>query len=540
MKVMKIDFMRIFRMLMLAAVLFAAASCTEISDVPYTEVEKRSFTAWMANHHPELMGNYQEDGEYYVEVLAVGNPDSVALKDLLVENETSGSDDDEDAGEPGCWISFTLTGRDLDGKVCITRDELMARMQGTFTKFTHYVPYLRYLGATNTSLVEGSYLAMKNTITLSREYAESIGLSGTEFAVRYGTKLRLYMPSSISGGSGMVGDGGYEGEFTLDGTRPVIMDIEITDRINNPVSYEAYKVDGFALAHGGLSPLKEIVDDDEEGDGDDADSDEEDDEEEEEEDDGMYWRHACDTIQGLVVTKRYSPGDLKFNYAFDFTMDADEETGEGGKTVTNTVYRDTDVYADINALEEKINEALTERFGEGVFDGEKVGTEGSVNIWYITRLMDGFIIDSNIAEVRELVFGAGEASGSVMSYSPESDKDNTVTSWYYTVPHMRYGGWYTVVTTSTFAYGYSGRSGSSSTSGSSLGYYYNPYFMYNNYYNSFYGSSYYDYYYYNMYNNYYNSMYYNTGSTSETTTTISSEVQPYAPLIFQLYLEAKK
>lgn len=529
---------------MLAFVVPALSSCTKVTDIGYDEVEKRSFNAWMKNHHPELLGNWQEDGDYYVEVLDAGCADSVALKDLLAEKESSGSGTDEEESEPGCWVSFKVTGRDIDGRVCLTRDEMMARMQGTFTKFTHYVPSTRYLGATNSSLMEGTYLAMKNTLTLSKEYAASVGLGSTELEMRCGTKLRLYMPSSIAGGSGLVGDGGYEGEFSLDGSRPVIMDIEIVDRINNPVSYEAYQVDGFGVAHGGLSPVKEVVDDEEKEnpdiEGEEADDEEdEDDEDEDEDDDGLFWRHACDTIQGLIMTKHYKPGDIKFDYAYQFALDADEETGEGGKTVINKAYRDSDIYADVQSLDDRINEALIERFGEGAEDGKKIGTDGSASIWYIARLLDGFIVDSNIAEVRELVFGADEASGSVLTYSPESDKDQYVTSWYYTVPSMRYGRWYAVVTTSTFAYGYSGKSGSSSTTSSSFGYYYNPYLMYNGYMNSYYGSSYYDYYYYNMYNNYYNSMYYGNNTTSESSTTIETEIQPYTPMIFQFYIEKK-
>ena len=49
---------------------------------------------------------------------------------------------------------------------------------------------------------------------------------------------------------------------------------------------------------------------------------------------------------------------------------------------------------------------------------------------------------------------------------------------------------------------------------------------YNNYYDSYY------------YNNYYNNSYYQ-GSTT-TTTTITSEIQPYSPLLFQVYLEPRK
>lgn len=498
-------------------------ACTEVTDTPYTEVENRSLQAWMKSHHSELLENYQEDGAYYVEVLNEGVADSVALVDVLAET-------DDDGNTPGCWVMYNLTGRDLNGQVCITRDELTARMQGTFTKFTHYVPNKRYLGKSNSTLPEGSYLALTNTLKIGERTIQA----------RYGTKLRLYLPSSIAN-SGIAGDGGYQGEFSLDGTRPVILDIEVTDRINNPVSYEAYMVDGFGTAHGGVSPLKEVVEDEDDDklDGDDAD----DDEEEEEEDDGMLWRPVCDTIQGLIVTKRYNPAaeQWKFNYGFDFTVDADEENGVAGKTVRNKAYSDTDVYADLNTLEDEINAALVERFGEGTFDGDKIGTDGTATIWYITRLLDGFIIDSNIAEVRKLVYGIDEATDTQLTFSPESDKDKYVTAWYYAISEMRYGQWATIATTSTFAYGYAGKAGSSSTSSSGGTYYYDPsYMLYNNYMNMYYGGSYMDMYYYNIYNNMmYNSLYNSTSSSNETTTQTSAEVQSYTPMIFQLYIEPK-
>jgi hypothetical protein len=55
--------------------------------------------------------------------------------------------------------------------------------------------------------------------------------------VRYGTKLRLYLPSSIVDKSSSS-DGGYEGQYTLDEKVPMIVDIEVFGHVNNPVAYE--------------------------------------------------------------------------------------------------------------------------------------------------------------------------------------------------------------------------------------------------------------------------------------------------------------
>lgn len=506
-----------------------ATSCVNEEDMPFKEVENRSLKAWMDKNRPDLAGNYQEDGRYYVEVLEAGIADSVSINSVL-------SDDKQ--GQ--CWVFFNVTGRDLHGQVCLTRSETVARMQGTFTKYTHYVPYMRFIGENNVSLMEGTYLAMKNVLTLGEDYAAEHGLPRS-LEMRCGTKLRLYLPSSIvNGAGGLSGDGGYEGDFVLDGNRPMIMDIEITDRVNNPLAHEGDMVDAFGEANGGVSPVK----DKEDGEDEDKTSalasvrrsltraDEE--TGEEEVDDGMYWRHAYDTIRGLLVSKKYVPNaEGGFDFAFRYPKGGD---AEHPVYAMNKVYTDSGVYAGGAAeLDRKINAALIERFGEGVTDGEKVGDKGTARVWYICRFLDGFVIDTNIDEVKELVYGKIDSAGSVLSYSVTSNKDDYITAWYYVIPELKYGQWATFVTTSSFAYGATGMTGSSSTSSSGSSFSYYPYYNFYNYYNSYYGNSYYDMY----YNNYYNSMLYDQSTSTTTKTTITTEIQPYIPLIFQVFVEKK-
>lgn len=497
-----------------AAVALMAAACVKEPSVPYKEIESRSLEKWIEKYHPELTENYQEEGGYYVEVLDEGTADSLAIADILADSEQ---------GE--CWVTFDLTGRNLQGDVFITRSEQTARMQGTFTRFTHYVPYRRYIGTKNISMLEGTYLAMKNTLKIG---------SG-ELQMRHGTKVRLYLPSSVAGGNGgLSGDGGYEGEFSLDGNRPAIIEMEITDRINNPVAFEGDLVDAFGEANGGVTPVRE---DDAEassaarfarratrGDG----------EEQNDEDDGNMWRHACDTIPGLLVTKNWVPrADAGFEYAFPYLRGSEEKP----YPAVNAVYADSGVYGDMQELDKRINEVLIERFGEGSDDGDEVGTSGTAKIWFIGRFLDGFIFDTNIAEVRSIIYGTSEASGSAFSYSPENNKSSNISVWYYAIPEMRYGQWASIVTTSSFAYGSSGVSGTTdqtTTGGSS--YAFMP--MYNMY-NGMYGSSMYDYYSYDYYNynllNYYNSF----SSDTTTTTTISTEIQAFTPLLYQIFIEKK-
>lgn len=511
---------------LLAVPLFAglvSVSCIKEPEEAYSDVENRSLRAWMLKNKPELVENFQTDGEYYVEVLDPGVADSLSINEIL-KDEKQGS----------CWLFYNMTGRDLHGQVCITRSEPIAQMQGTFTKYTHYVPYLRYIGDVNISLMEGTYLAMKSVLTLGEKYAADHGLS-TEFEVRYGTSLRLYLPSSIVNGAGGVsGTGGYEGEYELDGNRPMIMDFTIVNRVNNPLAYEGDLVDAFGEGNGGVTPIKKDESEDTaesalraslrrvhtRADGTDS---------------GLAWRHAYDTIPGLLVYPKYVPdAERGFDYAFRYLKSEEDETPVYG---TNEPYFDSDVYAGgPTELDKKINAALVERFGQGTY-GDTIGTDKTARIWYICRFLDGFIADTNIDEVKEIIYGSVESEGSVMSYSPESDKDDVITAWYYTVPQLCFGQWAAFVTTSSFAYGTTGQSGSSETSSSSSSYYnYYNYYNFYNYYNSYYGNLYYNNYYYNYYNNYYYNNYYDTSDTT-TITTVTTEIQAYTPLLFQIYIE---
>ena len=515
---------------LVAVALFTFSACTKDQGESFNDLENRSLKAWMLKNRPELVENFQEDGDYYVEILEPGVADSMSIHDVVAD-EKQGS----------CWLFFDLTGRSLKGDVCMTRNEIIARMQGTFSRSTHYVPYLRFMGEENLSLLEGSYLAMKNVLTLGEEYAAAKGLE-REFAMRYGTKVRLYLPSAVIGGkAGISETGGYEGQYSLDGNKPMIMDLEIVNRVNNPLAYEGELVEGFGESNGGIEPIKE---------------------EDKSEKSAVKslrrslaqhqssrgtvsdkaWRHAQDTIPGIIINNSYVPDpERPFNFAFRF---AKLKTDLEVVYANNKPYTDTDIYKNgPNAIDKLIDEALLERFGEGSTDGDLVDTDAA-RIWYIGRFLDGFIFDTNIDEVKKIIYGKVEESGTYLSYSAATDKDDYITAWFYAVPELRYNSWATIVTTSSFAYGVSGQSGNSTTTSTSTdmsGYYdYMNYMNYYNYYNTYYGNGYYNNYYMNYYN--YANMYGTTTDTSGSTitkTTVSTEILPYTPLIFQIFVEKK-
>ncbi|MFR9503328.1 MAG: hypothetical protein SNH73_02600 [Rikenellaceae bacterium] len=478
------------------AITLLTLSCTEYTSIDYTEVEQEIFDAWMAKYHPDLLPNYQEDGGYYIDIVTVGDTSSRALSDTI------------------CWIQYDLTGYDLYGNVCLTRNDVVAWQQGTFTEYTHYTPYYRLSDADNEDvLLECTQLAFTNELTIGDQ---------TDVLLYNGAEFTLYSPSSIASSTGTTGTGGYEGQYTLS-TLPFICKIKVVNMIINPLEYDQMLVDAFAMTNGGLTVNPDsynIYDDDEDEDDDDDDDDEEE-EEEEEDDDPNAWTNATSNLGFLYLNKNYELNlkGVSFNYINPYTS-----------TVPTSPYVNG-----MAALDKEISEALEERFIEDYdSDGELVGDEGTATVWYICRLLDGFIVDTNIDEVKEIIYGSVDSTGSAITYDVEEDESSYISGWFYSIPYMRYGQWSAVVMTSTYAYGSEGVNGDTTTTSSSYYDYYNYYNYYNSYYSSYYSSSYYNY-------NYYDSSYYYDYDydSSDTSTSISTEILPYTSLLFQIYIEAE-
>lgn len=470
------------------ACLAGLLACAEDHADSAEGVENRSLHEWMKLHRPDLVGNYQQEGAYYVDVLSLGDLESGPIRDTVY------------------WVSFEFTGRTISGDVCLTRDSLYALQQGTFTPYTHYVPFFRYCGEVNQSIVEGSYLAMRNNLTLGEEYAREHGYP-TTVAMRLGTEVMLYMPSTVVGS--LTGTGGYEGQYALDANRPLLARMKVTGVVKNPLEAEGERVDAFAQDNGGLLPPMALGAANRSPHAD-------------ERSDTYAWRSAVDTIPQLYVYRSYFPS-----------------------TRTDSLFRYADPYftdqAKTQEIDRRINEALLERFGAGSLTGSQVELGGRAKIWYICRFLDGFVADTNIDEVKKIVYGEVVKKGSVLSYKPEDDRGDYIQAWYYTVPNLRFGQWAALLTTSTNAYGTTGVVGRTNTSSSSMANYSSMLNMYN-YYNSYYGNSYYGGYYNGYYGNYmggYYGNYYpttNDGATT-TTTTVTTEIQAFTPLLFQLYIE---
>ena len=521
---------RTFRFGALAAALLAL-SCAEEQTESYNNFEDLSLEAWIARNRPELLDNRQEfgDASYYIDVLDAGDPKAAPISDTV------------------CWVKFDFSGRDLASNIVLTRRAPEARLAGTFTRQTHYVPFYRYCGASNTGLLEGTYLAMREVQTLGESYFEQYKddpdrrLRSREVQLREGSRVVLYCPSRIVGE--VSGDGGYEGQYSLSSGKPIRIELEIRDTIKNPLAAEGSAVDAFCRDNGGLQLYSSA----------------------EEPAEGMIplptdpsdpthpynktdtrWVSVSDSIPQLYVDVNYRPG-TPLRFAEPYVAQVEPYATRESMT----------------EIDRRIDEALRKRFldsddanyaGPAALDADSVDMEKTTNVWYITRFLDGFVVDTNIDEVKEIVYGEVQRAGT--AYDVSQKDASPIAAWHYALPKLKYGQWAALVTVSTHAYGAQGQQGSTttSTSSTSSGYTqsYYDYLNYLSYANSYYGSGYGSYYpgYYGgysggLYNPYYgygyNYNYYDTGtSETETTTTTKStytEVLPFTPLLFQIYVE---
>lgn len=512
--------MKIFITLILT--LFALSSCVKEPEYSGDEMESRALRAWIKKNRPDLLGNYQQEGGYYVDVLAWGDMQSAAADNDLGSEPIMEQDT--------CWMYYDINGYDLDGNLCTTRSEVLARMQTTFSDRTHYVPYANFCGENEYyAFVEGSYLAARNKLTLSQEYVNNNSdiCKGTELVLRKGTKVRLYMTSTIGyGSSGSSAEGGYEGQYSLDTNVPLVMEIDVKRVVKNPSDTELDMVEQLVSQSNSSAsePLWLQVENTEDANDNTAST-----QAEEGKDDATTEKKY---YEGLYYSTSFLPNSTfaHLHYARPDLAGLDNP------------YQDSQRYADMAQFDKKLWEILDKKFEKQINktsdeDAKAIGDTNAAMIWYVGRFLDGFIFDTNIDEVKELAFNETDAS-SALSYSVSSDKDDYISAWAHCIPKLRYGRWGAIVTTSGYAYGTTGISASTSTTSSGSNYnYYNMmnYYNYYNAYSSYYYNpySYYNYYnYYGGYNNYYD--------YSETTTTIKTEIMPYTPLVFYIFVEPYK
>ena len=203
-----------------AVLLWGAVSCADKYEVSYSEREQLSLDAWVAKHiNTPTERAVRLDNGMWVEITDLGNTDEIATRDTSL------------------WVKYNFTVRDLGGNVSFSRLEDVARWQGTYTRYTHYVPDYIFCGDYNSNLLEGTYYIMRNTLK---------DVAGNDVNLHVGTKGTIYMPSSLAYGAyGTSNDAGYGGQFSLDGNIPAILDFEITYITKDPVKTEEAEVDAY-------------------------------------------------------------------------------------------------------------------------------------------------------------------------------------------------------------------------------------------------------------------------------------------------------
>ncbi len=492
----------------------AFSSCIKETEISTQQMEARSLKAWVTKNRPELLDTYQQDGGYYIDVKKWGNTDSLAVME-----------------KDSCWVYYVFTGRDMSGNVVITRNEMQAYRQNKYTDFTHYVPYMLYAGESNDyHIIEGTYAAMRKEQLLGDEYvAGNTECRSNKFRVRAGSEFTLYLPSRVAyGDGGIAGDGGYQGENSLQSNVPIILNMKILSTVRNPAARELDMIDQLIRDD---SAWTQLTSDDDASSGDELAGEGESGEGSKEKPlKGLYYRASYQPAErGKQTVPVYLQPQSKDAYT-------PVTANNPYKSLRNKAYTEAGEY-DMHRLDVVLDSLMYKAKGAGIAandmtDDNLVGKDNAVKVWYVARFVDGFVLDSNIPSVRELAFGETAAVGNAVDYTPKDDVTRYVSAWYYAIQKMHYGQWAMVLTSSGYAYGTTGISGSSTSSGSSNNY--NDYYNYYNYYSGYYGD-----YGYNNYNNYYNNYYQGSPNTGTVTTSTKTEVLPYTPLIFYIYIEPK-
>ncbi len=175
--------------------------------------------------------------------------------------------------------------------------------------------------------------------------------------------------------------------------------------------------------------------------------------------------------------------------------------------------------------------------------------DSTAKVWFIAKFLDGFILDTNIDTTyyrfynrmveKDPATATAWKTHSAMSYKPSINKNEYISAFYTAIPNLRKGQWSRMLFTSNYGYGATGLSAALKDQQDYYNYYMS--YLYSSYYgnNSYYGSGYYDSYYNNSYYNYnYDYYNYSTSSSTDKNSNIITEVQPYTPLLFELYIEA--
>ncbi|MBO7300279.1 MAG: FKBP-type peptidyl-prolyl cis-trans isomerase [Tidjanibacter sp.] len=201
----------------LVAFVALAVGCASPSSTDFDELENQSLEAWMDKNNK----GWREDPNWkrtnsgvYIYTMRPSTLEGEA--DTLVKG--------------GNWVRINYTGKTLDGNIFYTRNAEVAKIQGTYSRRTHYVNDFVYLYEDNSSLAKGMYEALTN--------------------MKVGEMTQVVMPSAMYNGSSgySATNVGYNGQWGVDGNKPVIIDsLEIVEVSEDPIVLENKEVNIYAV-----------------------------------------------------------------------------------------------------------------------------------------------------------------------------------------------------------------------------------------------------------------------------------------------------
>lgn len=206
--------MKLFHKIAVLGLAVAALACNKTVSDDYDAREQRSFDIWMAQNYPEV--TEQLDNGMYVQWFRKGTG-SATLKD------------EKD------WMVLDALIKDIDGNVILTRDSMVAKREGTFSRITHYVPRFALFNTKATTFTEGENeaLSMMTKGDSVRIFLPSM-LAYNYVSPDYSTGFEGWYYSSINPKNG--------GSYGATTGKPVIMDLALRDIISDPEAAELAEV----------------------------------------------------------------------------------------------------------------------------------------------------------------------------------------------------------------------------------------------------------------------------------------------------------
>lgn len=194
------------RILCAIAMVALLAQCAKKEDEKPDMREQQALDAWMAENNPQA--ERQANGMYV---------------EWLRRSETTSTNPRK--GEDWVWIDYLV--RDLAGDVVATRDEQIAKWEGTFTRSTHYGPEFTQYDPDRMYLTEGEY--------------EVLGQMSEDDSVR------IYLPSRLAYRSGNIKFGnGYQGSKSASVNLAVMIDLCLSGIVFDPEAVERAEATAFA------------------------------------------------------------------------------------------------------------------------------------------------------------------------------------------------------------------------------------------------------------------------------------------------------